>query len=119
MAKYEVRGKLGLDYQNGSEAIPKNAYVSNKRMKRGRRGDVHLLAQPITSTTMDDDDYLSELTDDYEEDTKPSSSKKTRGGKADSGGYRIRGALSAPRATTYNAQHIYGERDSYIVMVHL
>jgi hypothetical protein len=61
---------------------------------------------------MDDEDaYLSEPTDDYEEDVKPtkSPSKKTKSGKADDSGYKMRGALSAPRATTYNAQHIYGK----------
>ena len=61
----------------------------------------------------DDDDYLSELTDEYAENNGKSTSspsKKTRTGKKISmSNYKMKGALLAPRATTYNAQHIFGE----------
>lgn len=57
------------------------------------------------------DDEFSDLTDidelsaEYEE---PQSKKKGRGkGKSKPGEYRIRGALKAPRATTYSTEALY------------
>lgn len=63
---------------------------------------------------LDEDAYLSDLTEDEEGDEKPSQSKtpskkgKTRATKNDPSEYRIQGALTAYRATTYNAQHLFG-----------
>ncbi|GJE94148.1 hypothetical protein PsYK624_103160 [Phanerochaete sordida] len=59
-----------------------------------------------------DDDYLSDLTDvDEEEEVQDalSPSKKTRTKTKSDNSYRIQGALNPPRATTYNAQHIYDQ----------
>lgn len=59
-----------------------------------------------------DDEYLSDLTDVEEDEVNDtlSPSKRTRTrAKGDNSTYRIQGALNAPRATTYNAQHIFGE----------
>lgn len=64
---------------------------------------------------MDDgDEYLSDLTEgEGEQDVKstqsPSKKPKTRSKKNDAAGYRIQGALTAPRATTYNTQHLFGQ----------
>ena len=58
-------------------------------------------------------DY-SDLTDldDFEDDRDYGKGKKTKSSKttkgAAPGGYRIRHALKAPRATTYTAQALYG-----------
>ncbi|EKM51386.1 uncharacterized protein PHACADRAFT_213221 [Phanerochaete carnosa HHB-10118-sp] len=63
-----------------------------------------------------EDEYLSDLTDVEEEEVQDtlSSSKKARGKavKGDTSTYRIQGALNAPRATTYNAQHIFDQLEA-------
>lgn len=59
-----------------------------------------------------EDEYLSDLTDVDEDEVQQSLSPSKKGrskvAKTDVSGYKIQGALNAPRATTYNAQHIFG-----------
>jgi len=57
-----------------------------------------------------DDDY-SDLTDlDSGDEYKGKPKKKTGSKTSKDGGYRIRNALKVPRATTYTAQALYGEK---------
>lgn len=63
---------------------------------------------------LEDDEYMSDLTEEDEDQAQqqtqsPSKRAKTRSGKGEATGYRIQGALPAPRPTSYNAQHLYGQ----------
>lgn len=74
---------------------------------------VPLAHRPITAM-LEEDAYMSDLTEDEGEgddkstQTRSPTKKKTRARKNDPSEYRIQGALTAYRATTYNAQHLFG-----------
>jgi hypothetical protein len=60
---------------------------------------------------MNSDDDFSDLTDlDSDDEYKAKPKKKTGPKAAKDGGYRIKNALKVPRATTYTAQSLYGEK---------
>lgn len=63
---------------------------------------------------LEGDEYMSDLTEEDEDQAvkptqSPSKRAKTRSGKGEVTGYKIQGALPAPRPTSYNAQHLYGQ----------
>lgn len=59
---------------------------------------------------MDSDGSYSDLTDLESDEYKEKPKKKSTGNVPKNGGYRIKNALKVPRATTYTAQALYGER---------
>ncbi|KIP04420.1 hypothetical protein PHLGIDRAFT_129517 [Phlebiopsis gigantea 11061_1 CR5-6] len=67
---------------------------------------------------LEEDAYMSDLTEDEGEgddkstQTRSPTKKKTRARKNDPSEYRIQGALTAYRATTYNAQHLFEQLNS-------
>ena len=61
--------------------------------------------------TMSSESELTDVSDDEDVSYNAPSKSKTKGkgkGSASDGGYRIRGALRPPRATTYTCQSLYG-----------